>query len=159
MTSANPNAPSPKAIELRPIVGELPPEISALQADAAQEGYGFIDRLMNDWATGIARFNKPGEALLTAWHSGSIAGIGGVTEDPYLPDALRMRRFYVRPAYRRLGLAHRLAKVLLQTALKTGRPLTVNAGTAAAPAFWESLGCHPTDAEHHTHFWPDPGSE
>lgn len=147
-----PNPPQPFTV--KPVSNDLPPDLSDLQADAAREGYGFIDRLVNDWASKAVRFDKPGEALLIARQCGSIAGIGGVTEDPFVANALRMRRFYIRPGFRRRGIAQALAKVLLDAAIQTGRPITINAGTAVAPAFWESLGCIPVNAEHHTHIWP-----
>lgn len=132
----------------------LPVDFSNLQSDATQEGFGFLDRLVNEWASGANRFNKPGEALVVARRDGAIAGIGGVTEDPFQAEALRMRRFYVRPCHRRLGIAKAIAEPLLRMALQTGRPVTLNAGTAIAPAFWEGLGFAPCVAQHHTHMWP-----
>jgi hypothetical protein len=45
------------------------------------------------------RFDRPGEGLLTAYSAGVLAAIGGITIDPIVPDALRMRRFYVRPGF------------------------------------------------------------
>lgn len=79
-------------ILLRPAVGNLPHDISALRYDAANEGYHFIDRLIDEWETIVYRFNKPGEALLVERYNGMIAGIGGVTIEPSDQTALRMRR-------------------------------------------------------------------
>ena len=53
------------------------------------------------------RFERPGEALLAAYSEGVLAAIGGITIDPIVPDALRMRRFNVRPAFRRPVLGAR----------------------------------------------------
>ncbi len=139
---------------LHRVIGKLPEDISALRSDAAHEGYRFIERLIDEWEADIKRFDKPDEALLVARHDRMIAGIGGVTEDPSDHTALRMRRFYVRPAYRRCGVARELATALIAEAIKTGRPLFVNAGTEAAPLFWESMGFSPIENPRHTHVWP-----
>ena len=47
---------------------------------------------------------------------GVLAAIGGITIDPIVPDALRMRRFYVRPAFRRTGIRGEIAQALLKSA-------------------------------------------
>jgi hypothetical protein len=75
-----------------------------MRREARAEGHQFLDRLASDWASGAMRFDRPGEALLAAYSEGVLAAIGGITIDPIVPDALRMRRFYVRPAFRRAGL-------------------------------------------------------
>ena len=49
------------------------------------------------------RFDGNGEALLAAHVTGVLAGIGGLTNEPILPGALRVLRFYVRPLFRRAG--------------------------------------------------------
>jgi hypothetical protein len=78
-----------------------------MQAEARAEGHAFLDRLANDWASGAMRFDRPGEALLAAYSQGVLAAIGGITVDPIVAEALRMRRFYVRPAFRGLVLGAR----------------------------------------------------
>jgi GNAT superfamily N-acetyltransferase len=60
-----------------------------------------------------------------------LAGIGGLTIDPVIPAVLRMRRFYVRPAFRRRGVGRRLAAALLARA--GGRAITVNACPESFP--------------------------
>ena len=84
-------------VRFQRVVDELPADFDTIRAEARAEGYQFLDRLANDWASGAMRFNRPGEVLLTAYSEGVIAAIGGITIDPIVPDALRMRRFY---AYR-----------------------------------------------------------
>ena len=144
-------------ILLQPVVANLPHDIATLQSDAASEGYRFIDRLIEEWAVNINRFNKSGEALLVARYNGIIAGIGGVTKEPSDQTALRMRRFYVRPDYRRCGIARELAAALITDAVKSCRQLTVNAGTKTAPPFWKSVGFSPILNKHYTHVWPKKG--
>jgi GNAT superfamily N-acetyltransferase len=97
------------------------------------------------------RFDRPGEALLAAYSEGVLAAIGGITIDPIVPDALRMRRFYVRPAFRRTGIGSEIAQALLERARSV--PLvTLNAAVKSVP-FWESLGFVPQARDGHTHIW------
>jgi [ribosomal protein S5]-alanine N-acetyltransferase len=60
-----------------------------------------------------------------------------------------MRRFYVRPAFRRSGVGRELVTALLAR-VPAGRLITVNAGPASIP-FWESLGFTPDLRDGHTH--------
>jgi Acetyltransferase (GNAT) domain len=72
---------------------------------------------------------------------GVLAAIGGITIDPIVPDALRMRRFYVRPAFRRTGIRGEIAQALLKSARSI--PLvTLNAAVKSVPC-WKTLGFVP----------------
>ena len=132
------------------VVQELPADFDALRAEARAEGYRFVERLATDWASGTVRFDREGEALLAARLKTVLCGIGGLTIEPVVPDALRMRRFYVRPAYRRSGIGRMLAIALLERAQNRSGLVTVNAAPASA-AFWESLGFVPDTRDGHTH--------
>ena len=135
---------------LQPVIDELPAGFDALRAEAHAEGYRFVERLATDWMSGTIRFDREGEALLAARLSGVLAGIGGLTIEPVVPHALRMRRFYIRLAYRRSGIGRMLVTALLERARSTSRLVTVNAGPGSA-AFWESLGFAPDARDGHTH--------
>lgn len=93
-----------------------------------------------------------GEALLAQHATGELAGIGGLTIEPVLPGALRMRRFYVRARFRRAGIGRTLATALLERARITGLLVSVNAAPASAP-FWESLDFVPDMRDGHTHLY------
>jgi GNAT superfamily N-acetyltransferase len=136
--------------KLQRVIEELPTGFDVLRAEARAEGYLFVERLATDWMSGTTRFDRAGEALLAARVNGVLAGIGGLTIEPVVPDALRMRRFYVRLAYRRNGIGHKLANALLERARSASRLVTVNAAPASA-AFWESLGFAPDARDGHTH--------
>jgi GNAT superfamily N-acetyltransferase len=129
----------------------LPEGFDTLRHTAQTEGHAMLDRLARDWEAGIDRYDRAGEALLAARVEDAIAGIGGLTHDPILADALRMRRFYVDPRFRRQGVARRLAEALLALPRGERTLVTVNAGTAAAPAFWEALGFVRDTGGSHTH--------
>jgi GNAT superfamily N-acetyltransferase len=134
------------------VVESLPTGFDALRAEALAEGYRFVERLAADWTAGRMRFDGEGEALLSGRVSGVLAGIGGLTIEPAIPDALRMRRFYVRPAFRRTGLGRQIATTLL-AGVSTDRLVTVNAAPASF-SFWESLGFVPDARDGHTHIRP-----
>jgi GNAT superfamily N-acetyltransferase len=103
-------------VRFQRVVNELPADFDTIRAEARAEGYRFLDRLASDWASGAMRFDRPGEALLAASSDEVLTAIGGITIDPIVPDALRMRRFYVRPAFRRTGIGRDIAEALLERA-------------------------------------------
>jgi GNAT superfamily N-acetyltransferase len=138
-------------VRLEAVVDKLPADFETMQAEARAEGHAFLDRLANDWASGAMRFKRPGEALLAAYSEGVLAGIGGITIDPIVGDALRMRRFYVRPAFRRAGIAGQIAQALLKRA-GNAPVVTLNAAVKSVP-FWETLGFVPQARDGHTHVW------
>jgi GNAT superfamily N-acetyltransferase len=119
-------------VRLEAVVDKLPADFETMQAEAHAEGHAFLDRLANDWASGAMRFDRPGEALLAVYSEGVLAAIGGIRIDPDLPDALRMRRFYVRRAFRRTGIGGEIAQALLKTA-RSIRVVTLNAAVKSVP--------------------------
>lgn len=129
----------------------LPDGIDALRAEAAAEGYDHIETLWNEWQDGRNRFTRPGEMLLAARVNGALAGVGGVTADFIDRDALRMRRFYVRPAFRRMGVARALALAVLAEVRPLGRTIYLHTESAEGLAFWEAMGFSPVEREKTTH--------
>ena len=97
------------------VASALPAEFDTLRCEAQAEGYRFIERLAADWASGQTRFDHAGEILLALRVGGELAGIGGLTIDPVLADALRVRRFYVRAMFRRHGLGRMLAGIVARS--------------------------------------------
>jgi GNAT superfamily N-acetyltransferase len=134
------------------VIGHLPAGFEILREEARGEGYLFVERLAADWEARRMRFDRDGEALLAAYATGVLAGIGGLTIEPVLPGALRMRRFYVRPLFRRAGIGRRLATALLDRARIIGVLVTVNAAPTSV-SFWESLGFAPDMRDGHTHLY------
>ena len=118
------NDPAP---ELQLVTENLPAGFDALQEEARAEGYLFVERLAGDWEARRMRFDGNGEALFAAHVAGVLAGIGGLTIEPGMPGALRMRRFYVRARFRRAGIGRTLATALLERARITGLLVSVNA--------------------------------
>jgi len=108
-------------MRLERIVTELPAGFDVLRAAARAEGYRHIERLADEWTAGTVRFDREGEALMAATLSRELAGVGGLTIDPVQPETLRMRRFYIRAAFRRNGIGWALAEHLLARARALGR--------------------------------------
>jgi len=138
------------AIRIDQVLDQLPAGFETLCEAARAEGHGFLDRLAADWAAGAMRFDREGEILLAAFVHGELAGIGGLTIEPVVPSAMRMRRFYVRPEFRRGGIGRTLALTLRDRALARGRSITLNASRESV-AFWEALGFIPDARDGHTH--------
>jgi GNAT superfamily N-acetyltransferase len=133
------------------VIDDLPHGFDQLRAEALAEGYRHLERLALDWASGAMRFKGEGEALLAAHVQGMLAGIGGLTIEPVLPSAFRMRRLYVRQLFRRQGIGRNLARALIEPALARGAAIAVNAGNTDAAAFWLRLGFAPDPRDGHTH--------
>ena len=140
-------------IQLIRIIDELPEGFPALLADAASEGVGHMALLAQGWAGGDQRFDRDGEALLGALLAGELTGVGGLSVETAASEpARRVRRFYVRPAFRRQGVARTLASALVQEALDQVDLLTCNAtASPAAAPFWEAQGFSPDTSGPWTH--------
>lgn len=72
---------------------------------AEAEGFKFLHRLIREWDSGEIRFDRPGEVLIGVEERGELIGVLGITR---FDDVARLRRFYVRPVYRNLGIGARL---------------------------------------------------
>jgi GNAT superfamily N-acetyltransferase len=128
-------------LQLVRIFDELPEGFGDLVAEASSEGVRNMALLADGWQSG-ARFQDDGEALLAAFLVGELAGIGGLSVEPAASEpARRLRRFYVRPAMRRRGVATALASALIHEGFDGVGLLTVNAAASpAAGPFWEAQG-------------------
>jgi len=128
-------------IEIRQI--ELPvPGIEILRREARDEGYAFLDRLAEDWLSGKNRFDGPGEIFCGCVDDGALVGVGGLNRDPFLGDRHvgRIRRVYVRQAWRNRGVGQALVRSLLSTAQKSFRSVRLRAENAGAARLYERIG-------------------
>ena len=142
-------------LEIVRLSAQLPDGISELTRTAAAEGVRNVVRLVEDWESGAQRFDREGAALFAAYDGGALAGIGGVKPETAAGEsAMRMHRFYVHPAYRRLGIGNRIAREVMNHALTHASLLTCNArASAAGPPFWEALGFARCDGNGYTHIF------
>jgi GNAT superfamily N-acetyltransferase len=137
-------------LAFEPVIDRLPAGFDDMRTEAAAEGYRFLERLFNDWEANATRFDRDGEVLLAAHVSGVLAAIGGVTFDPVVTGASRMRRFYVRCPFRGNGIGRRLVEALLEYPRRAGRIVVVNAARGSSP-FWEAVSFVPDMRDGHTH--------
>jgi GNAT superfamily N-acetyltransferase len=132
----------------------LPDGLRDLEREATAGGIGNVSTLISCWVDGSQRYDRPGESLLVAVDAATneVIGVGGLSQCPHVPGALRVRRFYVAELWRRRGVANAMARELIDGGLSVTDTLTCNArASAMAPPFWESLGFRPVEAEGITH--------
>ncbi|MFC0409667.1 GNAT family N-acetyltransferase [Roseomonas elaeocarpi] len=131
----------------------LPEGLGVLRAEAAAEGFRFVERLV---AAGAAGFGGPGELLLGAFLGDELVAIGGLNRDPYVgdPGTARLRHLYVRPGFRRRGIASAIVQQLLGEAGENVRLVRLRTDTAAGAAFYRRHGFTPVRDAQATHVLP-----
>jgi GNAT superfamily N-acetyltransferase len=134
-------------IEL-PIAG-----LEALHVEAKKDGYDFIDTLVDEWASGVNRFEAPGEVLCGHLNHGQLVAVGGLTIDPFTaePGTGRIRRVYVRSAWRNQGVGRALVSTLVEEARKSFRFVRLRAENASAARLYERMGFTPIGDPNATH--------
>jgi GNAT superfamily N-acetyltransferase len=133
---------------------ELPvPGMERLLAEAREEGYDFVETLVEDWASAENRFDAPGEVLCGHLENGLLVAVGGLNCDPFAgrPDMGRLRRVYVRPAWRNKGIGRALVTTLVVQAQTHFRCVRLRAENAGAARLYESLGFSTIQSPEATH--------
>jgi GNAT superfamily N-acetyltransferase len=129
------------AVRLERVESALPDQMQELRAEADAEGVRNQGMLECDFASGTERFSKPGEILLAAFGGDTLVAIGGLTVEPDQSlRAMRLRRVFVRKAWRGRGIGRLLGEALMKHGFESVDLLTLNAAVPGAPAFWEALG-------------------
>jgi GNAT superfamily N-acetyltransferase len=133
---------------------QLPtPGIERLHTEAKEEGYDFIQTLIDEWTSGTNRFEASGEILCGHLDHGLLVALGGVTVDPLdaQPNTGRIRRVYVRSAWRNQGIGTALVSALVDHAGKHFRRMRLRAENANAARLYESMGFLPIEDPNATH--------
>lgn len=125
----------------------------ALRVDARAEGYNFVEKLAEQWDSGENRFEASGEIFLAHVDRGRMVAVGGLNRDPYAgdPSIGRIRRVYVRPAWRRLGIGEALVAALIAEARESFACVRLRSMNPAAAALYERLGFAPLEDPNATH--------
>lgn len=120
---------------------QLPKQIENLAALANQEGYAFIQRLIEEFQSGKNRFDQKGESLLLAFDGDTLAGCGGLNQqwgDAGVEERIgRVRRFYVHPQYRQHGVGKKLLLELEKLAKPYYSALCLNTDQKGAAHFYQ----------------------
>ena len=134
------------------VVEALPDDFDVIRDEATAEGVRNMAMLAMEFGAADDPYVDPG-GLFAAFSDGELAGVGGVTAQVGLAEpAMRMRRLYVRPAFRRTGVARALAGAMMQQGFQAAPLLVLNAAaSAAAPPFWEAMGFERVDWDGITH--------
>jgi ribosomal protein S18 acetylase RimI-like enzyme len=110
-----------------------------------------VDLCFQDFDAELAglpgKYAAPRGRLLLAWQDGKA--VGCVALRPQADDAAEMKRLYVRPVARGLGLGRRLAGAICATAKEAGYArirLDTLSSMTAAQGMYESMGFKPIPA-------------
>jgi GrpB-like predicted nucleotidyltransferase (UPF0157 family) len=126
----------------------------ALLADDEGAGTRFVSRLVDEWASGANRFDRPGEALFGAWVGEHLVGVCGLNVDPYAESNRigRVRRLYVLTAQRRRGVGRRLVMEVIAAARGRFDCLRLRTNNPEAARLYEAIGfARSVGARDHTH--------
>lgn len=116
----------------------------ALRQMSVAEGQRMLSRLQENWASGLNRFDRPGEMLVGIFADGALVGVCGRNIDPFAGDAAagRVRHLYVAPAYRGRGIGSGIVRFIAADAADFFRFLNTRAPPDAFE-FYERLGFSP----------------
>jgi GNAT superfamily N-acetyltransferase len=125
----------------------------ALRVDARAEGCNFVEKLAEQWESGENRFDAPGEIFLAHVDRGRIVAVGGLNRDPYAgdPSMGRIRRVYVRPAWRKRGIGEALVAALIAEARESFTSVRLRAMNPEAARLYEKLKFVRIDDPNATH--------
>jgi len=133
---------------------ELPvPGMESLQSEALAEGYGFIQTLVEQWASGENRFDASGEILCGHLDQGLLVAVGALNIDPFAgsTEIGRIRKIYVRQAWRNKGVGRALVTTLVEQARIHFRCVRLRADNTHAARLYEKIGFAPIESPDATH--------
>lgn len=129
-------------------------QLEPLVLQSEQEGFRHLRRLVNEYEAGENTFSQKGEGLYFAKEDEQIIGVIGLNQDPFSDHSTgRIRRLYVHPAYRHLGIGKQLVQKVTSEAKKFYNILVLHTDTEQASQFYLALGFKQenTDA-HRSHY-------
>jgi GNAT superfamily N-acetyltransferase len=127
--------------------------LDLLIQESIAEGHQFLSRLQDEWASGVNRFSATGECLYLAFAEELPIAIGGLTRDPFVdsPTVGRLRRIYVRSAWRRRGIGADLVSALLREAQNHFAQVRLRAANPDAARLYEKFGFERLESPDATH--------
>tara|TARA_R110002020_G_scaffold114717_7_gene263901 strand:+ start:457 stop:888 length:432 start_codon:yes stop_codon:yes gene_type:complete len=126
-------------------------DMHSLADEAWEDGYPFVERMLQDWKSGENRFDGPGARLIGAFDDERPVGFCGLCRDPFVAENTgRLRHLYVDRGHRQEGVARALVARALDGAAIWFPRVRLRA-TPASRGFYEHLGFHPVDETDATH--------
>ena len=129
--------------EVRYINNLLDYDLDSIVKQSKEDGFRFVERLINDYKNGRNTFNRFGEGLFGVFNEeGVLVAIGGLNKDPFSNGQCigRLRRFYVDKEYRRSGIGSLLVKKIINEAKRFYKILVLHTDTDQADKFYSSNG-------------------
>ncbi|MFD1173287.1 GNAT family N-acetyltransferase [Oceanobacillus picturae] len=117
--------------------------LDGLVQQSKEEGFHFVERLVNDYSNGSNTFKQSGEGLFGVCNEeGGLVAIGGLNRDPFSNEQYigRLRRFYVSKEYRRNGIGRLLVQRIIDEATRYYKILVLHTDTEQADKFYTSIG-------------------
>jgi len=115
-----------------------PIQVEPILAASQREGFRFVARLFEEWASGVNRFEKTGEAFFGVFVESNLVSIGGLNR--LTKGTGRLRRFYVLPSYRRQGWGRRLLRHILTHAAEHFSCVVLRTDTDSGDRFYRACG-------------------
>jgi GNAT superfamily N-acetyltransferase len=118
------------------------PGMDVLSAEARNQGHRFVDKLLDEWTSAKNRFDAPGEVLCGYLDQGLLVAVGGLTHDPFVNelDTARIRRVYVRSAWRNKGVGRALVTALVDHARTNFHCIRLRTENDEAARLYERIG-------------------
>ncbi|MDN4617016.1 GNAT family N-acetyltransferase [Paenibacillus sp. PsM32] len=115
-------------------------ELEPLVIRSEQEGFKHLRRLVSEYVAGENTFSGEGEALYIVREQEQIIGVVGLNQDPFSDHSTgRIRRLYVHPDYRHLGIGKQLVQKVTSEAKKFYNILVLYTNSEQASQFYIQL--------------------
>jgi GNAT superfamily N-acetyltransferase len=141
------DAPSPDPRFTR--ITELPEDFAVLVELSSREDFHAMQRMHEEWDSGVNRFDAPGEALFEARIGSRLVGICGLNRDPYASSSEvgRVRHLYVDPEHRRRGIGRLLVLKIVECSSASFSRLRLRTMRDDAAQLYEALGFRRVEGE------------
>jgi len=126
-------------------------DVSELDGEARNEGYNIVNHLITDYASGINRFGNKGEKLIGYTMGNEIVAVCGLSIEPTNNKIGRIRRLYVLPRFRHIGIGSKLVRCLIEHAKGHFKAVVVNIGDLPIDNFYNSIGFRTVNSDSYTH--------
>jgi GNAT superfamily N-acetyltransferase len=123
-------------------ITELPEDFADIVEFSLREEFGAMQRMREDWDSGVNRFDRPGEVLFEVRVGPRLVGICGLNRDPYAQstEVGRVRHLYVDPDFRRRGIGRLLVSKIVECASKSFSRVRLRTLRADSAQFYVALG-------------------